>query len=113
MGIDARLPIAHQVFGGVDVLREEAILVRHFQKVEHGLDHVQVRDEDRLRQVLAQSFVLGAEPQPDFGRDGLQRLIVQFRQVQPRFEAVVHLKGLQLVQRNRAEQGDELALAKL
>jgi len=65
--VNPLLPAFGQELRGIDVLVEEAILVRNPQIVEHRLDHVEVRDQHRLRQFPRELFFARAQPDPERG----------------------------------------------
>src|ERR1039458_5636736 len=58
----------------IDVFREESVLVRNTQEVQHGRDHLQMGHQHHLRQVLAEILVALIQARPEFG----DRLAKQF-----------------------------------
>src|SRR5580698_1112575 len=66
--IGSRLPTVGKIFRAVDVFVEKPLLVRNPQIVDHRLDHVQVRDQDGLRQLAGKFLVPLAESRPKLRR---------------------------------------------
>jgi len=80
------LPTLREVGFGVHVFREKTVLVGNAQKIEDGRDEVQVRHQDRLRELFGELLVAfgNARPKP---RNGLpQRLRIDLGKVRSDFE---------------------------
>ena len=105
------LPALRQIFRSIDVLGEKAILVGNAQVIEHGLDHVQVRNQDGLRKIGREIFVAFAQARPEARRRLTQALGVHLGQVHARLQTIEKLKGLELADRNSAQQLSERLLA--
>ena len=102
----ALLPALGQILCAVDVFGEEAIFVRNAEIVEHGLDHVQMGDQDGLRKLGGELFVVsGSRAAPNTrGADFAQRFGVQLGHMQARFQAIEKLKRFQFSERDGAQQ---------
>ena len=73
--------------------------------VQHGLDHVQMRDQDGLREVGGKVVVgTGLQMLPEARRGFAQGLRTELVQVQPGLDAVEKLIGPELAHGNRAHQ---------
>lgn len=90
--------------GQLRVLGEESVFVRNTQVIQHGLDQVQIRRQDRLGQIGGEIVVAFAEPLPDAGLGFAQSFRVEFVQMEPRLHPVEKLVRLQPPHRNRAQQ---------
>src|ERR1022692_1262780 len=58
----------------IHVFREESVLVRYTQKVQHRRNHFQIGNQHHLSQILAEILVALVQARPEFG----DRLAKQF-----------------------------------
>ncbi len=96
----ARLPAFRQILLRVEVLSEEAFLIRHADKIQHRRNHVHVGDENGLREIRRKLLVMVVQPLPEPRRGFAQTLGIHFRQMGARLEALIHLIGLQFSDRD-------------
>ena len=61
------LPAFGQIFRPIDVFGEEAFFVRYLQMVQHGLDHLEMGNQNGLRKVAGKLFVLLGQTRPKRG----------------------------------------------
>src|SRR5690349_12419882 len=100
-------PALRKIARGLEVFGEKSILMRNPEQIEHGDDHVQVRNQNRLRKVSRKIFIMLAEPRPET-RSGLaQRLGVDLVQMRPHLKTLINLIGFQLADRDAAYQLSE------
>ena len=104
MLVRARLPALGQVLLRVEILGEEALLVRHAEKIQHRRDHVHVGNENGLREIGGELLILLVQTRPEAGRGLAQTLGVHFGQMGARLETFVKLIGLQFSDGNPAQQ---------
>ena len=98
----ALLPALFKVSGDLRILGEKSVFVRNAQVIEHRLDQIQMRHQDRLRQIGGEFVIVLAQARPH-PRSGLaQRLRIQLVHVQPGLQPVEELIRLQFPHGNRA-----------
>ena len=76
--LHALFPAFREIRLGVHILGKETILVRHAQKIQHRGDHVQMGNQDGLRQILGEILVPGRNALPQFRYRFAQAFSVYF-----------------------------------
>src|SRR5579871_1761194 len=98
------LPSLGQIFRAIHVLVEESVLVGHAEIVQHGFDHVQVRNQDGLRKVGSEVFIILGQARPQT-RLGLAKMFgIEFGEAEPCLDAVIELIGFQFADGNGAQE---------
>ena len=99
--------------GDVGILGEETVFMRDSLVIQHGADHVQVRNQDGLRDLGGELVIAFADARPDARRGFAERFRIELGEIQHGLEAVVKLVSLQTAHRNAAEQVVKVLLAQL
>src|SRR6202011_2024218 len=103
----ALLPAFGEIFGGVDVFVEEAVLVGDAEEIEHGLDHVEVRDQNGLRQLTGELLVAFVQSRPEARRGLADVLRVELAQMEADLHALVELVRLHFPDGDGAQKTPE------
>ena len=100
----ARFPAIGEIRLGLHVLGKEATLMGHTHEIQHGRDHVQMRNQDSLRQILGEILVPRRNALPELRHSLAQALRVDFSQVRANLEALVDLVSFQLADGDAADE---------
>src|ERR1017187_3438743 len=77
----ALFPAIREIWLGIHVLGKKPILVRHAQEIQHRPYHVQMGNQNRLRQIFGKILVSGVYPIPEFRDRFAQTLRIDLREV--------------------------------
>lgn len=108
----ALLPSGGEVLCDVGVLGEESVIVGHTQEIEHILNHVEMRDQDRLRDIGSEILVSLSHARPEPWRGAAERFRIQFAEMGSHLQAIKKLKGPELTHGDGAEKPFKVFLAK-
>src|SRR5450759_3734608 len=87
----AVFPAFGKVRLGIHILGKEPVFVGDAKEVKHSRDHIQVRDQDGLSEVLAEVLVAFGDPGPKPGNGFAQDFGVHLMKVGPDLESLVDL----------------------
>src|ERR1039458_2182426 len=102
----ALFPSIGEIGFGLHVLGKEATLMRHTHEIQHRPDHVEMRNQDGLGQILGEIVVPGDNALPELRHGFAQALRVDFSQVRANLESLVDLVSFQLAD---GDASDELS----
>src|SRR5579863_1615189 len=100
----ARRPSLGQVLAGIKIFLKKSVLVGNAEKSEHGRNHVEMRNQHRLCEILGELFVVLLDTRPETRGSFAQMLGVEFHHMRARFERIVKLIGFQFSKGNAANQ---------
>src|ERR1017187_8007934 len=100
----ALFPALGEIRFGLHILGKEATLMRHAHEVQHRRDHVEMRNQDSLRQILGEILVPAGNALPELRHGLAQTLRVDLGQVCANLEALVDLVSFQLADGDAADE---------
>ena len=108
---DFLLPSGFEMGGNIGILGEEAAFVRDAQMIEHGLDHIEMRDQDGLGNIGGKVVVMFAEAGEEAGGGLAQGLRIELVEIETGLDAFEDLVGFQAPERNGAQELLEVVFA--
>lgn len=109
--VDPLLPAFGQLSARVQILGKKTIFMRDALKIEHSLDHVEMRHQHRLCNVGGKFLVMLGNARKKAWSRLAQALPIELIQVKAQFNALVKLESLQFPNGDTAENLFELGLS--
>src|SRR3954447_19065946 len=98
------VPALGQLVSCVQILREEAILIRNAKKVQDVHNHAEMRHEHNLGDIGCELLIAFNNTSPQLWRRLTHTLAVQLCEMKPQLDSFVQLKSFQFPDRDRADE---------